>query len=211
MRSHEFLVERVLNLWTPEEKKPYADAVWDMLQRSYKKIGGFKSAADADELVRDPGYWKLVVRNGKLTALNIYKKSGNTDNYKVIASAADTDYNPETDTYKASAQGIKDYSMVKDADIRTNRSWAEVSGPAERIMQKSGAKPISNRFANLLTGKQILELNPDGYHYTRLIQGHPHEKIIYGFVQLSAQGQAQLEKMGIGINDLPSNVAAHKT
>jgi hypothetical protein len=167
MRYREFLIERILNLWTPQQKKPYADAVWNMLQRSYKKLGGFKSTSSAEELLTEPGYWKLVVRNGKVTAVNIYKKVPNTDNYKVIASASETEHNPETDTYKASAQGIKDYSMVKDADIRTHRSWSEVSGPAERLLAKSGAQPISNKFANLLTGKEILARNPDGIHYTR--------------------------------------------
>lgn len=208
MRFREFLIERILNLWTPQQKKPYADVVWDMLQRSYKKLGGFKSATSAEELLTEPGYWKLVVRSGKVTAVNIYKKVPNTENYKVIASASETDHNPETDTFKASAQGIKDYSMVKDADIRTNRSWSEVSGPAERLLSKSGAKAISNKFANLLTGKEILARNPDGIHYTRDIHGEPHEKVIYGYAKLSPAGQDALVKMGIGINDLPSNVAA---
>lgn len=178
-----------------------------MLQKSYKKVGGFKSAIDADELVRTPGYWKVVVRNGDITTVSLYKRVGNTDNFKVYASASDTDYNPETDSYKASARGIKDYVMVKDADIKTGRAWAEVSGPTERIMARSGATPISNRFASFLTGKEILELNPDGYHYTRLIQGKPHEKMLYGFVKLSAEGREALSNHGISIHELPKNVS----
>ena len=87
MRSREFLIERILNLWTPEERQPYAKQVWDMLQRSYKKEGGFKSAANLDELVNTPGYWKLTRRGDKITSVNIYKKIANTKNFKGIASA----------------------------------------------------------------------------------------------------------------------------
>lgn len=34
-----------------------------------------------------------------------------------------------------------------------------------------------------ILGKEILEYDPDGYHYTRLINGEPHRKIMIGNVQ----------------------------
>jgi hypothetical protein len=206
MRYKEFLIERVLNLHTPEEKMPYAEIVWDMLQRSYKKIGGFKSAANLEELVNEPGYWKLIKRDGRITAVNIYKKSPKTKTFKVIASATETDYNPEKDSYKATPKGLSDYEMIKKGDVKMKRSWAEVSGPAEVLMRRSGATPVPNEYAEFLTGKKILELNDDGHHYTRLIHGEPHEKIIYGFIKLSDEGREELESRGINIRELPKNM-----
>jgi len=208
MRYKEFLIEKVLNLHSPEERRPYAEVVWDMLQRSYKKVGGFKSAADVEELINEPGYWKLIKRDGRITAVNIYKKSRKSQNLKVIASATETGsyQSPEGEKYKATVQGLSDYEMIKKGDIKTKRSWAEVSGPAEAFLERGGATPIPNRFAEFLTGKKILELNDDGYHYTRLIQGEPKEKAIYGFVKLSAEGREELEAMGIDIETLPKNI-----
>jgi len=207
MRYHQLLVEKIINLHTPEEKIKYADKIWTMLQRSYKKIGGFKSANSAEELANDSGYWKLVRRGDHITALEIYKKVPNTDNFKMIASATETEPNSEGE-YKATEQGIKDYNMLKNADIKTKRAWAEVSGPAEKLMLRAGAKPIDNEYAEFLTGKKILELNPDGYHYTRLIQGEPHEKIIVGFVKLSPQGKEKLAGLGFDLKHLPDNIAS---
>ena len=207
MRYHQLLVEKVLNLHTPKEKMKYADKIWTMLQHSYKKIGGFKSANSAEELANDSGYWKLVRRGNHITALEIYKKVPNTDNFKMVAMATETEPN-SAGGYKATEQGIKDYNMLKNADIKTKRAWAEVSGPAEKLMLRAGAKPIDNKYAEFLTGKKILELNPDGYHYTRLIQGELHEKIIVGFVKLSPQGKEKLAGLGFDLKHLPDNIAS---
>jgi hypothetical protein len=205
MKSIEFLVERVINLWTPEQKAKYADVVWDMLDRSYQKMGGFKSAANVEELIDTPGLWKLVQRGDTITALGIYKPSEKTKNMKSIASATETEIDPEKNIYVATTQGKKDLMMLKSEDIRLNRSWVEVSGPIEKLMLKMGSKPMPNKYAEFLTGKKVLELNPDGVHYTRLIQGEPHEKMIVGFVNLSPEGLATLSKMGLDPKEFPTS------
>lgn len=207
MRFKEFLIERVLNLHSPEDKMPYAQQVWDMLQRSYKNIGGFKSAGSIEELVNDPGYWKIVRRpNGRITAVNIYKKSPKTKTFKVIASATETDFDTNKQRYRATSQGLSDYDMVKKGDVKMKRAWAEVSGPVEFLMQRTGAEPVPNEYAELLTGKKIIELSDDGYHYTRLINGEPHEKIIYGHIKLSDEGVQDLLDKGIELKNLPPNI-----
>lgn len=206
MKSTEFLTERVLNLWSPEQKAKYADIVWDMLNRSYQKMGGFKSAANVEELIDTPGLWKLVQRGDTITALGIYKPSEKTKNMKSIAAATETEIDPEKNIYVATEQGKKDLMLIKGEDVRLNRSWVEVSGPAEKLMLKMGAKPVPNKFAEFLTGKRILELNSDGYHYTRLIQGEPHEKLIVGFINLSPAGAEQLKGMGLDPKEFPDNM-----
>jgi hypothetical protein len=69
-----------------------------------------------------------------------------------------------------------------------------------------GAKPVPNKFAEFLTSKKVLELNSDGFHYTRLIQGEPHEKLIVGFINLSPEGEAQLRSMGLDPKEIPGNI-----
>lgn len=189
MRAKEFVTEHVLNLITPAQKAKHADEVWDILQNAYAKIGGFKSAASPEELIDDSGIWKLVTRDGHISAVGIYKdKFGR----KSIASGTD-----------GTTQGRRDFGMIKDEDVKMGRSWAEVSDAVERIMARSGAEPIPAKFAGMLTGKEILDIDPDGYHYTRLIAGHPHTKIIYGTVHLSPEEKRTLEALGIELHDLP--------
>jgi hypothetical protein len=185
---HIQLLEHFVNLTTPKEKAKYAQEVWDILQKSYEKIGGFKSATSPEELIRDSGLWKLSRRGGRLTAVAVYKDSFGR---KSIASGTD-----------GSTEGKQDYIRIKNEDLKFKRAWAEVSGPVEKVMQRSGAKPLPNKFAEILTGKKILELNQDGFHYTRMIAGHPHEKIIYGYVNLSPNDVQKFKAMGVEMHDL---------
>jgi hypothetical protein len=95
--------------------------------------------------------------------------------------------------------------MIRGEDIKMRRSWAEVSGAPEAIMKRAGAKPLPNKYAAPLTGKEILEYNPDGIHYTRLIAGEPHEKVIYGYVNVTPDTEAKLQAAGISLQELPDN------
>ncbi len=197
MKVQELLNEHVVNAFDSNQKFRYAAEVWDLLQASYANAGGFKSASSVAELIDDSGLWKLVTRDGKVTAVSIYKdKFGR----KGIASGTD-----------GSTQGKKDYLMIKGEDIKLKRSWSEVSGAPEKIMTRLGAKPIPNKYAQALTGKHILNYNDDGFHYTRLIAGHPHEKVIMGFVRgfeetsshnITDELQNKLSSLGISLHEL---------
>jgi hypothetical protein len=171
MRFKEFLIETYINVIRPEDKRKYASQVWDILQNSYATLpGGFATAATVDELIEKSWMWKLVKKNDKIVAVQIYK-----DQYgrKGIAVGSD-----------GSSVGKYELTKMVIDDIKLNRSWAEVSGAPEHIMTKFGASPIPNTLAATLTGKEILSLNDDGFHYTRLIAGKPYEKIIFGTVNL---------------------------
>lgn len=191
MQIKDFLVERVVNLFNQPDQIKYADQVWALLQSSYKGAGGFHSAEDIPDLLSKTNMWKLVVRDGKVTAANLYR-----DLHGRKSIAAGTDGTP---------QGKHDYNMIKDADIKYQRSWAEVSGAPEHIAKKAGMKPLPAKFAKILTGKEILEYNADGYHYSRMINGHLHEKIIYGFINMTAETVIKLTQAGIQLHDLPDN------
>jgi hypothetical protein len=171
MRFKEILTETYVNAINPDQKQKYAKQVWDILQDSYSSLpGGFATAATIEELIEKSWLWKMVKKDGKIVAVQIYKdKHGR----KGIAGGTD-----------GSRVGKEAFSKIVADDIKLNRSWAETSGAPERIMTKLGATPVPNSLAAMLTGKEILSLNPDGYHYTRLIAGKPYEKIIFGTVNV---------------------------
>lgn len=197
MKLNELLLtERVVNAFDATTKKKYGKQVWDLLQVSYKPHGGFLSASSLEELINDSGLWKIVTRGGLVSSVNIYKDSHGR---KSIASATD-----------GTREGLHDYIMVKNADLKLQRSWAEVSGKPEIILIKSGAKPISAKYAGLLTGKEILGYNSDGVHYTRMIAGEPHEKTIFGFVEIDDKLRDKLKAANVNINDLPDNFGTKK-
>jgi hypothetical protein len=169
------LLERYVNLISKEDKLKYVDEVWELMQKAYASIGGFKSAVNKEDLVNDSFLWKLVRKNNRIVAAVLYKDRLGR---KSFAGAAEQ--GPDG---KATEEGKAGLLSIIIEDVKMNRSWSEVSGKMEHLKMKHGAAPIPNKYAAELTGKEILELNPDGYHYTRMIAGHPHEKMIVGHVE----------------------------
>lgn len=192
MNLNQILSEHFVNLHTTDQKEQYKDQVWELLQAAYAPIGGYKGAVNADELAQTPGLWKLSRRNGKIVAAAIYK---DTHGRKTIAVGTD-----------GSQAGKRDFHIIKNEDLKHKRMWVEASGAIERVFQKANAITIPNKFAGILTGKEILELNPDGVHYTRLIGGYPYEKIIFGFVDLSDDLYMKIQNAGLPLHELPENI-----
>lgn len=167
-----------------KEKEEYIDEVWDMLQQAYKPIGGFKTADTKEELMYKADIWKLVRRNGKITACKLYtsKKGGGR---KSIAGASTTD--GKQDLFKIVEEDVK---MV-DREV-----WAEVSSAMEYLMTKYGAKYIPIEIVEkILKGKELNHNGDDyhanskdceripykpGYHYIRNIGGKPYRKGMVG-------------------------------
>jgi hypothetical protein len=192
MRANEILTERVRNLFGNLSKLQYGQQVWRVLQNSYASLpGGFGTASSLEELINTSGLWKVVTRDGKVSAVNIYR-----DQHGRKSIASGTDGTP---------QGKKDFMMIKGEDVKMQRAWAEVSGAPEKILARIGAKPIPAKYASVLTGKEILDYAEDGFHYTRLIAGHPHEKIMYGVVQVTPELEAKLVSSGVSLHDLPDS------
>ena len=191
MRSAELLFERYINLFTNADKMQYGQEVWDLLQKAYADKGGFKSAPDIEALVSDSGMWKLSRRGGKINAALIYK---DMHGRKMIGLATD-----------GTRRGIADYANTLATDMSMKRAWAEVSGKPEAYLIRLGAKPIPAKYAPMLTGKSIIEFNPDGIHYTRLLSGEPHEKALYGFVKLTPELIQILKSSHIDLAELPDN------
>lgn len=161
------LDERYINLFK-DDLKQYIDIIWDMLQKAYKDLdGGFATASTPEELINKTWLTKCVRRDGKIVACRLYSdKFGR----KSIAGATD-----------GTAVGKAAFYKLIEEDITQSRAWGEVSDKMEHVMIKRGGVPVPNIYAHQLTKKEILQYNPDGYHYTRMIAGQPHEKIIFAY------------------------------
>ena len=163
------LIERYITLLSPTDRTKYIDIVWELMEKAYAKLGGFKSADDKQDLIDKTSIWKLVRKNGKIVAVTVYK-----DKYGRKCIASGTDGTPE---------GKAALLQMWLEDTKQNRAWGEFSGPSEHIKLKQGMKPIPNKYAADILQKPIISLNPDGYHYTRMIGGEPHEKLLAGNVE----------------------------
>jgi hypothetical protein len=170
MRANIILLERYLNLIDTDAKSEYVDTIWDMMEKAYAYVGGFKGAKDKAELIKDSGMWKIVIRDGKITAFQIYKDAFGR---KAIAFATN-----------GTAQGKKDLSSLTKQDSSRQQSWGEVSDAAEKYMIKMGATPVKNIYAKLLLPGKDIKLDDDGYHYYRKIGDKVIRKLIVGFPKI---------------------------
>jgi predicted esterase YcpF (UPF0227 family) len=166
------LNERYINLFSISEKKKYWPEVEDMIRDAYAYIGGYKG--DITEFLGNEYLWKLVRKDGEIKAGKIYKdKLGR----KSVCGFTD-----------GTAEGKLAFKVLVKEDLKLGRSWAEVSGKMENIFKYSaGATPFPHSVVKIIMEvlhKDVQEWNPDGYHYTRNIDGQPVEKAIYGKIDI---------------------------
>lgn len=178
-KSFRDLQERIISPGFKAEhekhREKHRQQMHDVIRSSYAKLEGdhgygghLKGSKKESDAIHDDithHHIKAVVRDGKVTAVNIYKKQHGR---KSIAMGTD-----------GSIQGKKDAGMIKHDDVKMKRAWGEVSGPAERFAKKSGMPEIPVHKMSKLTGKHIKPTT--GNRYTRDIGGHEHEKVGIGF------------------------------
>lgn len=155
------------------EKEKYLDEVSNIIMASYGKRGG-RPTHDVHDYLADKYFWKLVRKDGKIIAALIYKLDGEYRKY----NCGGTD---------GTAEGKKAlYKILEDDIILYDRgAYGEVSNPIEHIyIDNLGGKVIPNKIAQYILknrfNKQVISLNPDGIHYTRMISGKPIEKVMVG-------------------------------
>jgi hypothetical protein len=180
------LVERFVNLFDTKEKEKYADEVWNMLQKSYEKVGGIHGSGfnDKQDMIKNMPFWKLAKRNGKLVAVALYKdKQGR----KRVASG--TDGTPE---------GKDQLERIGREDITQERAFAEVSSASLNfILKRWKGLDITKymtlpRDAEKILGVELEYPVPDDdqevlahpelkkYFYRRQIGGSLHTKLMIG-------------------------------
>lgn len=177
----EYLEERFLSIGFDKSQEGHRERhrqeIHDILKHSYShpSIGGYSglksgSKEESDAIHKDisASHIKAVKRNGKISAVALYK---NSHGRKAIALGTD-----------GSQQGKKDFKHILHDDHKMKRSWAEVSGAPEHIFTKHGFPKVSNKDAKKLTGKDdVKPHDTDPHKYTRKIGHGDHEKTIMGY------------------------------
>ena len=175
------LIERYLTLFDKDKKEEYVDDVWEIIENSYRSIGGCNSSKE--ELMMDGVFWKLVRKGGR---------PGDGKGGKIVAAVI---YKTQLGrkAFLAGSDGTTEgkqalYSIIsEDAEQKERNAGVEVSGAPEHLYKKYGHVPIPNEVAEEILnkiGKKVTALNPDGYHYTRKIGNQEHEKIMMGTLKM---------------------------
>lgn len=168
------LNETIKNFWATtkvgkESMNKYVDEVWDLLEKSYSKIGGIYGCPDKETLLKKSGLWKLQTYNGKIICCIIY--SIKNDTRKMIYCCSDG---------SNKAKGYLYAFISEDLKFIDRKVWLEVSGVMEHICQKLKAIPIPFSIVKKLLPNKELKQKDDGYHYMRKIGDVWIKKIMYG-------------------------------
>lgn len=177
LRFISYLEEHVISIgYNPKHEKfreQHRQEIHDLMHHAYKAIGGYsghksgseeESKAIHDDISKHN--IKAVKRDGKISAVNIYK---NQHGRKLVAVATN-----------GTEQGKKDWKKISTEDNEHKRAWGEVSGAVEKIHQKLGFPKVPSKHAEKLLGKKVTPVSGDEHKYTRKIGEHEHEKTIMG-------------------------------
>lgn len=142
----QYLEERFVNALPNDTdlKKQYTQEVWDILQSSYKAIGGIKGNGfkSPEDMLNIP-MWKMARINGKIVAVVMYKDKGGR---KTVASG--------TDGSVAGKKAIVD--MVKN---ELKRSYGEKSKASLGLAMKLHPFDVLEPF--LRTPDEVARLSGD--------------------------------------------------
>jgi len=176
--EQELISEKVLSIGInpshEEHREKHRQEIHDIIHKSYSDpridgYGGHKSGSkeESDAIHHDITHSliKAVKRDGKITAVNLYKKQHGR---KSIASGTN-----------GTVQGKKDWKKTKIEDHEQKRAWGEVSGSAEHLQRKIGVPVIPSNRAGELLNKGVTP-HKDGEHYDREIGGKVHTKVMMG-------------------------------
>lgn len=158
-----------------DDFEKYGNDIWDILQNSYKALGGFKSYNSVVEMVNRISMAILCFHNNKIVACAIYRDDLGGQKLNGCGTI---------DGSETSKQLLR--NVIKD-DIENIRKyhWVEVSYPLEKWFKEEGGNPIPSKMAYKLLHKSKSKIREtgDGVHYEREIgRDHiPATKAIYGF------------------------------
>ncbi|MBL0708247.1 MAG: hypothetical protein JJW00_04290 [Sulfurimonas sp.] len=157
------------------EKLFIVDDVFAILQDAYKNVKGGLNFEDKDHLIQNTSLWKVIYLDEVIVGVIIYKaKKG----LKMVALGISSFLTKKYNKYIK-----KLFSHIFKSTFRY--TWMEVSEGVEHFIIKNGGKSflLKNTLATQLTGKQILALDDDGYHYKREINGVVKSKVIIGTIK----------------------------
>ena len=192
--SNEMVLERFVNLFEKdiEERKKYAEEVWNILQTTYAKIGGIKGNGfnNVDDMIQNIPFWKLVRKNGKIVTVVMYKTK---DGRKLVACGTDG-----SNEGKEGLLAILMNDMQDPINKSTSRAFFEVSDKLLFFIVNRLGYDFVKKFVvelpevkRIMSRDEILPILSDDieaknhpllakYFYRRDIGGHLHTKIMIG-------------------------------
>ena len=171
----QFLItEKIDNFFLSDKEKreKYADQVWDILQSSYKSIGGIKGSgfASKEEMIAKIPMWKIFRRGDVVQAVMMYKDRGGR---KRVAIGT----NGEKEGKRMLAKGLID-------EYKTGRAFGEVSDASLAFIQRLLGDAVDDVAVPVSVVKRLLpddEIVPvDKYLYMRDIGGTMKKKMMLG-------------------------------
>ena len=183
----ELLNERFFNAFSHRDKVKYSQEIWDMLQRSYKPIGGIHGNGfkDIEDMIKSNHMFKVGLQHGKPVMVTVYKnKDGGR---KKVAMGTD-----------GSARGKEIAINSLSSELNTGRAYGEFSGPVFGAAKKLYPPEILTSFlvpateVSEMIGKEIsIGAGPDmktmgendpysQFYYQRDLGGEMHTKVAYG-------------------------------
>jgi hypothetical protein len=180
-----YISERFVNVFKPNEKQPHAQEVFDMIQTSYASIGGMKGSGfnSPEDMIAKIPFWKLVRKDNKIVAGSMYKDKSGRKRVAVFT-------NGETN-------GKAGLAMIMKEDFA--RAYFEVSKASLGFMVKTLGVSFVKKYAKTLDqvadrlddDVELLPVPKDDLHlskfpelkdffYQRELGGTNHTKIMLG-------------------------------
>jgi hypothetical protein len=191
----QYLNENFKNFIGPdsiEDRRKYADEVWDILQKSYAHIGGMKGSGfgTKEDIITNIPFWKLYTKNDKVIAAVFYKdKNGRkavaiaTDGSDVASKVIDSIYKASLGVAYGEKSGRALGKMMKATDWKTLEPFLM---KPEHVKKITGDDTISvDKFGydslepdDKFTYDKYPKLRP--YMYVRSLGGEMHLKVSMG-------------------------------
>lgn len=190
--EHKTISERFVNAINDDElKNKYKDQVWDILQQSYAAIGGIKGSGfgSPDDMVEKIPFWKMVIKNGRVHAVVMYKDSGGRKSVAVGADGSDYAMKHLTDIFEQDIfRSFGEKSKAALGKIMKTVPWSILQDytltpqEAKRALRKDDIVAVTDADEIPSDGEKTLarfpELRP--YAYIREIGGKPAFKVAFG-------------------------------
>ena len=160
---------------TTRDKVNIVDDIYEILYESYRSVKGGLHFSSKDELIIKTDKWRVIYYDTEIVGVIIYKaKKG----LKMVAMGLHQHI-------EKPLRNLAKQTLVSIFKFTFSHTWMEVSEGAEAFILKNGGHNfmIPNELAQQLTGKEILGLCEDGYHYKREINGIIKTKLMIGTVK----------------------------
>ena len=175
---YDVLTETYLNLLSSDERRTiYAPMVYELLQNSYKSIGGLKGRGfeSPTDMMDNGPFWKLSKRGDTIVAVFMYK---NKDGRKRVAMGTD-----------GSSVGKYDLAKMLIDEYLTKRAYAEISGSSLRFHQKILGNDLdrisipSHVAINKFPPDTVRLIDGEKYDYEHYINGNWMVKRMVGNIE----------------------------